>query len=91
MDLIILNWKCQGFSAAGFGESLSDTRFGLFMDMVRLITWARSISPTHGYVIESTPSQLDKREKVQEHYALVKHYFGEPFLLNVAQCDSYVH
>jgi len=39
VDLIILSWECQGFSAAGFREGLSDTRSGLFMDMVRLITW----------------------------------------------------
>jgi hypothetical protein len=50
---------CQGFSAIRFGEGLSDTRFGLFTDMVRLITWAQSISPLLGYVIENTPSQLD--------------------------------
>jgi hypothetical protein len=44
-----------------------------------------------GYVIENTPFQLDQREKVQEHYTLVRHYLGEPLLLNVAHCDSYVH
>jgi len=38
MDLIILGWECQGFSTTGFGESLSDTRSGLFTDMIRLIT-----------------------------------------------------
>jgi site-specific DNA-cytosine methylase len=37
VDLIISNLECQGFSMAGFGEGLSDTRFGLFTDMVRLI------------------------------------------------------
>jgi len=71
VDLIILSWECQGFSAAGFVEGLSDTRFGLFINMERLITWAQSISPTLGYVIENTLSQLDQREKVQEHYTLV--------------------
>jgi len=91
VDLIISGWECQGFSAAGFGEGLSDTRFGLFTDMVRLITWAQSISPTLGYVIENTPSQLDQREKVQEHYTLVKHYLGESLLLDAAQCGSYAH
>jgi hypothetical protein len=70
---------------------LSDTRYGLFMDMIRLITWAQSISPTLGYVIENTPSQLDQREKVQEHYTLVKHFLGEPLLLDAAQCNSYAH
>jgi site-specific DNA-cytosine methylase len=79
-----LGWECQGFSAAGFGEGLSDTRSGLFMDMIRLITWAQSMSPTLGYVIENTPSQLDQREKVQEHYTLVKHYLEEPLLLDAA-------
>jgi len=59
--------------------------------MVRLITWAQSISPTLRYVIENTPSQLDQREKVQEHYTLVKHYFGEPLLLDATQCGSYAH
>jgi site-specific DNA-cytosine methylase len=39
VDLIISSWECQGFLAARFGEDLSDTRFGLFTDMVRLITW----------------------------------------------------
>jgi len=34
VDLIILGWECQGFSTAGFGESLSDTKSGLFTDMV---------------------------------------------------------
>jgi site-specific DNA-cytosine methylase len=38
MDLIISSWECKGFLATGFGESLSDTRFGLFMDIVQLIT-----------------------------------------------------
>jgi len=56
MDLIILGWECQGFSAAGFGESLSDTRFNLFTNMVRLITWVQSISPTLSHVIENNPS-----------------------------------
>jgi hypothetical protein len=64
VDFIISGWECQGFSVARFGEGLSDTRSGLFMDIVRLITWAQSISPTLGYVIENTPSQLDQREKV---------------------------
>ncbi len=64
VDLIISGWECQGFLAAGFREGLSDTRSGLFMGMVRLITWAQSISPTLGYVIENTPSQLDQKEKV---------------------------
>jgi len=59
IDLIISGWECQGFSTTGFGESLIDTRFGLFMDMIRLITWVQSISPTLGCVIENTPSQLD--------------------------------
>jgi hypothetical protein len=35
-----------------------------------------------GYVIENTPSQLDQRKKVQEHYTLVKHYLGESLLLD---------
>jgi site-specific DNA-cytosine methylase len=91
VDLIILGWECQGFLVAGFGEGLSDTRFGLFTDMVRLIILVQSISPMLGYVIENTPSQLDQREKVQEHYTLVKHYFGEPFLFDAAQCGSYAH
>jgi site-specific DNA-cytosine methylase len=56
VDLIISGWECQGFSAAGFGEGLSDKRSGLFMDMIRLITRAQSISPTLGYVIENTLS-----------------------------------
>jgi hypothetical protein len=76
---------------AGFGEGLSDTRSSLFTDMVRLITWAQSIFPMLGYVIENTPFQLDQTEKVQEHYMLVKHYLGEPFLFDVAQCSSYAH
>jgi hypothetical protein len=48
VDFIISGWECQGFSAARFGEGLNDTRSGLFTDMVRLITWAQSISPTFG-------------------------------------------
>jgi len=54
MDLIISGWECQGFSMGGFGEDLNDTRFCLFTDMVRLITWAQSIFPMLGYVIENT-------------------------------------
>jgi site-specific DNA-cytosine methylase len=84
MDLIISSWECQGFSTTGFGECLSDTRSGLFTNMIRLITWAQSNSPTLGYVIENTHSQLDQKEKVQEHYTLVKHYLGEPLLLDAA-------
>jgi site-specific DNA-cytosine methylase len=56
MDLIISGWEFQGFSATRFGEGLSDTRSSLFTDMVRLITWAQSMSPTLGYVIENTLS-----------------------------------
>jgi hypothetical protein len=56
MDLIISSWECQGFLTFGFGESLNDTRSGLFIDMIRLITWAQSMSPMLGYVIENTPS-----------------------------------
>ncbi len=91
MDLIILGWECQGFSTTRFGEGLSDTRSGLFMDMVWLITWAQSISSTFGYVIENTLFQLDQREKVQQHYTLVKHYLRKPLLFDVAQCNSYAH
>jgi site-specific DNA-cytosine methylase len=40
VDLIISGSECQGFSAAGFGEGLSDTRSDLFTDMIQLITWA---------------------------------------------------
>jgi site-specific DNA-cytosine methylase len=91
VDLVISCWECQGFLVVGFGEGLSDTRSGLFMDLVQLITEAQSISPTLGYVIENTSSQLDQKEKVQEHYMLVKHHFGESLLLNAAQCGSYAH
>jgi site-specific DNA-cytosine methylase len=59
VDLIISGWECQGFSVVGFGKGLSDTRSGLFMDMIRLITWAQFIFPTFGYVIENIPSQFD--------------------------------
>ncbi len=38
VDLIVSSWECQGFSTTRFGEGLSDTRFSLFTDMVRLIT-----------------------------------------------------
>jgi site-specific DNA-cytosine methylase len=38
VDFIILGWECQRFSAIRFGEGLSDTRSGLFTDMVQLIT-----------------------------------------------------
>jgi len=91
MDLSISSWECQGFSMAGLGKGLSDTRSGLFMDIVRLITSTQSISPTLGYVIESTPSQFDQRKKIQEHFTLVKHYLGKSFLLNATQCSSYAH
>jgi site-specific DNA-cytosine methylase len=59
VDLIISGWEYQGFSVVGFGKGLSDTRFGLFTNMVRLITRVRSISPMLGYVIENTPSKLE--------------------------------
>jgi hypothetical protein len=42
-----------------------------------------------GYVVENTLSQFDQREKVHEHYTLVKHYLGKPLLFDVAQCNSY--
>jgi site-specific DNA-cytosine methylase len=73
VDFIISSWECQGFLTVRFGKDLNDTKCGLFTDMVRLITWAQSISLTLGYVIENTPSQLDQKEKVYEHYTLVKH------------------
>jgi site-specific DNA-cytosine methylase len=34
VHLIISSWECQRFSMAGFGEGLSDTRSGLFTNMV---------------------------------------------------------
>jgi site-specific DNA-cytosine methylase len=34
IDLIILGWECQRFLAAGCGEGLSDTRSGLFTNMI---------------------------------------------------------
>jgi hypothetical protein len=37
-----------------------------------------------GHVIENTPFQLDQKKKVQEHYTLIKHYLGEPLLLDAA-------
>jgi site-specific DNA-cytosine methylase len=82
VDLILSGCECQGFSMTRFGKGLSDTRSGLFIDMVRLITWAQSISPMLGYVIENTPSQLDQRDKVQEHYTLVRHYLGKSLLFD---------
>jgi hypothetical protein len=91
VDLIISSWECQGFLAAIFGEDLNDTRSGLFIDMVRFITWAQSIYLTLGYVIENTLSQLDQRGKVQELYTLVKHYLGELLLFDATQCGSYAH
>jgi site-specific DNA-cytosine methylase len=56
VDLIISGWECQGFSMARFGEGLNDTRSNIFINMVQLITWAQSKSPTLSYVIENTPS-----------------------------------
>jgi len=38
VDFTISGWECQGFLVARFREGSSDTRSGLFMDMVRLIT-----------------------------------------------------
>jgi hypothetical protein len=78
-------------STTGFGEGLNDIRSGLFTNMVRLIIWAQSISPMLRDVIENALSQLDQKEKIQEHYMLVKHYLGEPLLLDAAQCGSYAH
>jgi hypothetical protein len=83
VDLIISGWECQGFLVAGFGKGLNDTRSNLFTDMVQLITWAESISPMLGYVIKNILSQLDQKEKVQEHYTLIKHYLGKSFLFDV--------
>jgi len=54
VDLIISGWECQRFSTARFGKGLNDIRSDFFIDMVRLITWAQSISPTFGYIIENT-------------------------------------
>jgi site-specific DNA-cytosine methylase len=34
MDLIISGWDCEGFSTTGFGEGLSNIKFGLFTNMV---------------------------------------------------------
>jgi hypothetical protein len=61
------------------------------MDMVQMITWVQSIFRMLGYVIENTPSQFDQKEKVQKHYMLVKHYLGEPLLLNASQYGFYAH
>jgi hypothetical protein len=43
---------------------LNDIRSGLSTDMVWLITWAQSVSPTLGYVIKNTPYEFDQKEKV---------------------------
>ncbi len=51
MDLII---SVKDFQWPDIREGLSDTKSGLFTDMVQLISWAQSISPTLGYVIENT-------------------------------------
>jgi site-specific DNA-cytosine methylase len=59
VDLIISSWECQGFATVRLQKGLNDTRFGLFTDMVQLITWAQSSFPIFGYVIENTPSQLE--------------------------------
>jgi site-specific DNA-cytosine methylase len=40
VEIIISGWECQGFSMARFGKGLSDTKSDLFINMVRLITWA---------------------------------------------------
>jgi hypothetical protein len=61
---------------------LSDTRSSLFTNIVQLITEVQSIFPTLGYVIENNPSQLDQKEKVLEHYMLIKHYLGELLLFD---------
>jgi len=34
VNLIISGWECEGFLTARFGEGLSDTRFGLFTNMI---------------------------------------------------------
>ncbi|CAM6097627.1 unnamed protein product [Calypogeia fissa] len=46
LDLIIAGWECQGFSAAGSGDGLEDHWSGLFMDMVRVLTWAQALHPS---------------------------------------------
>ncbi len=47
--------------------------------------------PMLSYITENTLFQLDQREKVQEHYTLVRLYLKKLLLLNAAQCGSYVH
>jgi site-specific DNA-cytosine methylase len=84
VDLIILSWECQGFSVAGFGEGLSDTRSSLFMDMVRLITWAQSISPSLSYVIENTPYELDQKESPRTLYVGQ----ASPWRATLIQCGT---
>ncbi len=74
-----------------FGEGLSDKRSSFFTNMVRLIMWVQSIYPTLSYVIENTPFQFDQREKIHEHYALVKHYLGASLLFDATQCGSSAH
>jgi C-5 cytosine-specific DNA methylase len=91
LDLIIAGWECQGFSAAGSGDGLEDHRSGLFMDMVRVLTWAQALHPSLGYVIENTPAQYDKRDQVWEDFVLVQHYLGQPLLLDAVHCGSYAH
>jgi hypothetical protein len=44
-----------------------------------------------GYVIENIRSPFDQKEKVEEHYMLIKHYLVKLLLLDAAQCDSYSH
>jgi hypothetical protein len=91
LDLIVAGWECQGFSAAGSGDGLSDPRSNLFMDLVQIITWAQEFSPNLGYVLENTPAQFDQRVKVQKDFSLVRHYIGEPVLVDAVQCGSYAH
>jgi site-specific DNA-cytosine methylase len=62
--LVISGWECQGFLVTRFRESLNDTRSGLFTTWYDWSPRFKTISPTFGYVIENTLSQLDYNEKI---------------------------
>jgi hypothetical protein len=59
---------------------------------MNVLCWSFLYLNDNGKVtFDGPPSQLDHMEKIQEHYTSVKHYLGEPLLLDAAQCGSYAH
>lgn len=90
LDLVIAGWECQGFSRAGNWHGLKDPRSALFLDLVKVLNWARELYPNVAFVLENTHHDL-AIDELREDILIVQNYIGKPLVIDAAQCSSYAH